>query len=133
MRSNILLSDGADFLNAFNHYQELVSYFPQIEPENEEIKKLYTEPYYKSQLVDKWNDIEIHIVNQTWGSTACGWGGMGGAAMTSKYNFIIKQKHTKLLFVYWDGKLAYIIHESEIKDYNRMPPRSYVNIIYRGK
>lgn len=134
MKNKLIARDGADFLTAYAHYSELASYFPQLDPKNEEIKKLVgEEPYYKSKLVHNWHDIEIHIVSQTWGSTACGWGGMGGAAMSNAYNFVIKQKYTGLLFVYWNGRLAYIMDGSDVADYGRMPSMSRVTALYKGK
>lgn len=134
MKNKLTTRDGADFLNAYSHYSQLVNYFPQLDPKNEEIKKLVSEEvYYNSKLVQNWNNIEIHITGQLWGSTACGWGGMGGAAMSYAYNFIIKQKYTGLLFVYWDGRLAYIMNSSDATDYGNMPSMSRVTALYKGK
>lgn len=134
MKNELTARDGADFLNAYSHYSELASYFPQLDPKNEEIKKLVgEEPYYKSKLVHHWYDIEIHIASQTWGSTSCGWGGMGGASMSVGINFVIKQKYTDLLFVYWHGRLAYIMNGFDVTDYGRMPSMSSVTALYKGK
>lgn len=57
------------------------------------------------------SQIDVHMVLQHWGSTACGWGGMGGAAMTNSYTTIIHAKHLHIVAVYYSGKLAYIIEE----------------------
>lgn len=46
---------------------------------------------------------------------------MGGAAMTSDYNYIIHQRYTDLYYVYWDGKLAYIVKASEISRLDNLP------------
>lgn len=45
---------------------------------------------------------------QTWGSTALGFGGIGGAAMTPAYTVVVKgpQGH---LAVYWAGRFGYLI------------------------
>lgn len=48
------------------------------------------------------------MFTQTWGSTALGYGGLGGAAMTPAYTTVIRgpQGH---LAVYWNGRFAYTV------------------------
>lgn len=46
---------------------------------------------------------------QTWGSTALGFGGVGGAAMTSAYVCIIESDLIGQIAVYFGGQLAYVI------------------------
>ncbi|KVP75332.1 hypothetical protein WJ96_06110 [Burkholderia ubonensis] len=45
---------------------------------------------------------------QTWGSTALGFGGIGGAAMTPAYTVIVAGPNGHLA-VYWAGRFAYLI------------------------
>lgn len=45
---------------------------------------------------------------QTWGSTALGFGGIGGAAMTPAYTVVVKGQEGHLA-VYWAGRFAYVI------------------------
>lgn len=45
---------------------------------------------------------------QTWGSTAMGFGGVGGAAVTSVYTVVI-QGPDRTAAVYWAGQLAYLV------------------------
>ncbi len=45
---------------------------------------------------------------QTWGSTALGFGGLGGQAMTRAYTIVI-QGPDGTLAVYWNGRLGYLI------------------------
>lgn len=45
---------------------------------------------------------------QTWGSTALGFGGIGGAAMTPAYTVVIAGPNGQFA-VYWAGRLAYTI------------------------
>lgn len=53
-------------------------------------------------------DIEIvAMFSQTWGSTALGFGGIGGAAMTDAYTVIIR--HNNEFCVYFSGRFAYKI------------------------
>lgn len=46
---------------------------------------------------------------QTWGSTALGFGGIGGAAMTTAYTIIIESELVAGLAVYFGGHFAYRI------------------------
>lgn len=47
---------------------------------------------------------------QTWGSTALGFGGIGGQAITNAYTIIVECDHTGYRAVYFGGgKLAYLV------------------------
>ena len=46
---------------------------------------------------------------QTWGSTALGHGGMGGAAMTTAYTVVLECYHTQEFLVYFGGQYCYTI------------------------
>ena len=60
----------------------------------------------KSQL--KINDFEIHTFEQSWGSTALGFGGIGGQAITSAYTYVLTPLECNQdCFVYFAGKFAY--------------------------
>jgi hypothetical protein len=53
------------------------------------------------------DELEVIMFPQTWGSTALGYGGMGGAAMTSAYTIILSF-HLQTYCVYFGGgRLAY--------------------------
>lgn len=57
---------------------------------------------------------DVHVAAmfpQMWGSTALGFGGIGGAAMTTAYTIIIESPHTGHFAVYFGngGRLAYIV------------------------
>lgn len=54
------------------------------------------------------NDFDMSIFEQTWGSTALGFGGIGGQAMTTAntYVFVPVTCHQNC-FVYFDGRFAY--------------------------
>lgn len=45
---------------------------------------------------------------QTWGSTALGFGGVGGAAMTPAYTVVVQGPGGEQV-VYWSGRFAYVI------------------------
>jgi len=44
---------------------------------------------------------------QTWGSTALGHGGMGGAAMTTAYTVVLECYATQEFLVYFGGEMCY--------------------------
>ena len=47
---------------------------------------------------------------QTWGSTALGHGGMGGAAMTTAYTVVLECYHTQEFLVYFGGQMCYKVN-----------------------
>lgn len=51
---------------------------------------------------------EIDVFTQTWGSTALGFGGLGGQAITSAYTVIVQGPNGDCC-VYFSGRLAYHI------------------------
>jgi hypothetical protein len=52
---------------------------------------------------------------QTWGSTALGFGGIGGQAITSAYVCVIESNLVGQFAVYFGGRLAYIIERANSK------------------
>jgi hypothetical protein len=46
---------------------------------------------------------------QTWGSTALGHGGMGGAAMTTAYTVVLECRDTQEFLVYFGGQWCYTV------------------------
>ena len=60
------------------------------------------------------DDFELHTFEQTWGSTALGFGGMGGSAMTSARTYVFIPWHdSQKCFVYFAGRFAYAVDYSE--------------------
>ena len=58
------------------------------------------------------DDFEVHMFEQTWGSTALGFGGMGGQAMTTANTYVfVPVTCNQNAFVYFGGQFAY---EAEI-------------------
>ena len=107
----------SDITSAIEHHSQLASYY-------HDVAGLKVD-WYKSNFARTWDQVSLHVVDQGWGSTACGWGGMGGSAMSSKHNVIIEHPREKVLFVYWDGKLAYILdNKDDSYQFDRMPMRS---------
>ena len=47
---------------------------------------------------------------QTWGSTALGHGGIGGASMTTAYTVVLECQHTGEFLVYFGGTWCYTVN-----------------------
>lgn len=64
-------------------------------------------------------DIEVEAMfSQTWGSTALGFGGIGGAAMTSAYVTVLNSRLTGEYCVYFAGSFAYKITQPNVVFFN---------------
>ena len=60
------------------------------------------------------NDFELHTFEQTWGSTALGFGGVGGQMMTSATTYVfIPMSVNQKCFVYFAGRFAYAVDYNE--------------------
>lgn len=54
------------------------------------------------------DDVEVHVFEQVWGSTALGFGGIGGQAMTAARIWgIIPESSSFPCYVYFGGSFAY--------------------------
>ena len=54
------------------------------------------------------DDFELYTFNQTWGSTALGFGGIGGQAMTQARTYVfIPQVENQKCIIYFGGRFAY--------------------------
>jgi hypothetical protein len=49
------------------------------------------------------------MFTQTWGSTALGHGGMGGASVTTAYTVVLECQHTQEFLVYFGGIFCYAV------------------------
>ena len=60
------------------------------------------------------DDFELYTFEQTWGSTALGFGGVGGQAITSAITYVfIPISINQKCFVYFAGRFAYAVDYSE--------------------
>ena len=117
------MRDSAELLTAISNYHELAYSFTQLvggkdsgplrEFWNRKIVQRETETWLKPSEYDAWRRFNIHMFTQMWGSTACGWGGMGGAAMTESYTIIIENELFGFACIYYGGRLAYICETDE--------------------
>lgn len=55
------------------------------------------------------DDFDITLFSQTWGSTALGFGGFGGMAITEAYTTVILYTPLDIYAVYFDGDFAYYV------------------------
>jgi hypothetical protein len=54
------------------------------------------------------DDFELYTFNQMWGSTALGFGGIGGQAMTNARTYVfVPETCNQKCFVYFGGRFAY--------------------------
>ena len=51
---------------------------------------------------------DIFVFTQTWGSTALGFGGIGGAAMTTSWTHVVLTSDGRY-HIFFDGKYAYSV------------------------
>jgi hypothetical protein len=94
----------------------------------EDKKKLYNEErqtgvamgpadcYVEKTRKHTFYDLTVHsMFPQTWGSTALGFGGIGGQAITSAYVCVIESNLVGGYAVYFGGRLAYVINRPNEK------------------
>ena len=141
MRTELSFGEVSDLMSCISDYLERGGYFTQMggHQENEKLKE-----YWETKIVKRtkntwlndsearyWKDVNVHMVTQTWGSTAGGWPGVGGASMTTYYTNIIENSWFGLAFIYFRNKLAYICEMDEkyqafmSKGYRGLP--DYIN------
>lgn len=67
-----------------------------------------TVPETKKNRRPREEDIEVYMFLQTWGSTALGYGGVGGSAMTTAYTVVVSM-HDAACVYFGGDRLAYKI------------------------
>lgn len=67
-------------------------------------ERKFKEFRYRRPRID---EVEVYTFPQTWGSTALGFGGIGGSAMTTAYTVVVLRYPQAC--VYFGGRLAYKI------------------------
>jgi hypothetical protein len=104
-----------DPINTLHHALAHAQYegFPEFEYEDRD-----WEQYYKTKKdvrITKSRKHSAHDITvfamftQTWGSTALGFGGVGGASMTSAYVVVLESEQGLGFCVYFGGRFAYHI------------------------
>ncbi len=80
-------------------------------------------------------EFEMTMFMQTWGSTALGFGGIGGQAMTNAYTTVVREEYSGWVGVFFGESLAYKINNpnqkfyEDMKDGNMQP--TYKASVYR--
>lgn len=80
---------------------------------------------WDGSLINKRIDDIINF-KQTWSSTALGFGGVGGTAMTNAYTTILRLGN--IWFVFFDGKFAYKVSIDDEVFYEDMKDRNLRSI-----
>jgi hypothetical protein len=65
------------------------------------------------------DEVQVHMFCQTWGSTALGYGGMGGAAVTTAYTVIVYDSDCYCVY-FGQGELAYQIKYSQLSTQGKL-------------
>jgi hypothetical protein len=136
----------SEVMQAVDHYNSLPNHFAQLDSNQKDSLTAFWDKLYGNDWIkinagyEQWVSPHVHIIHQTWGSTACGWGGMGGAAMTNSYTIVIENKSAGFIAVYWDGRLAYIaeidekLQKHQLDCYCRLPgltqAKSELTLVY---
>lgn len=124
MRNQIIqLEDIAELATSIAHYQKLPGMFTQLDSkQSEKLKEFWDKAikhnnekrqYPDWDFMQIWNTTDLHMVEQRWSNTSCGWQGMGGSAFSSSYTIILVNYRLNIFFVYYHGKLAYVAHINE--------------------
>ncbi len=76
---------------------------------------------FESKTHGKVTDYKIFDFDQTWSSTALGFGGMGGQAITTERTYVIVSESAECAFVYFGWEFAYTasLNENFWTDLNR--------------
>ena len=56
-------------------------------------------------------DFEIYMFEQSWGSTALGFGGVGGSKVTTETTFVLIPKYYNYAYVYFGSRFAYKVEK----------------------
>jgi hypothetical protein len=69
--------------------------------------QIMSQNIYKFEHKIYADDLDVYTFPQMWGSTALGFGGIGGQAMTKALTTVIYDPHNDFCAVFFDGRLAY--------------------------
>lgn len=75
------------------------------------------EKFKNLKKTKNYPEYDVTVFSQVWGSTALGFGGIGGCAMTKAYTTVIQEIHTGIFGVFFNNQLAYCIHSPSEKFY----------------
>jgi hypothetical protein len=87
------------------------AYQKMTDAEKAQAMRTNTVPQISVMRRPREDDVEVIMFPQTWGSTALGYGGMGGASVTSAYTVIVSN-HVISCVYFGEGELAYRINHN---------------------
>jgi hypothetical protein len=104
--------------------------FPEYEYEDRDWEHYYKtkeDRRIKKQAKHRSYDLIVYAMfSQTWSSTALGFGGLGGQAVTPAYTVVLESTHGMGYCVYFGGRFAYRIerpNDNFFNDINRQRMR----------
>lgn len=71
-------------------------------------------PFRINNSRNRPDDFDLYIFEQIWGSTALGFGGVGGDAMTSAMTYVFVPQVEEDCIVYFAGRFAYKVPYSRV-------------------
>lgn len=77
-------------------------------------------------------DPHIRVFPQVWGSTALGFGGVGGQAMTSAYTTVVEDIESGYYGVFFGTRMAYIIKNPNQKFFEDMSHEQMAEVSKKG-
>jgi len=124
-----------DLHSAFAH--AVYAGFPEFEYEDRDWEH-YRKTKEDRRITKKGKHTEYNIsvyamFPQTWASTALGFGGIGGAAITSAYTTILESDQGGGFCVYFGGKFAYRIQQPNEKFYEDIARRNMSEVRGAGE
>lgn len=81
----------------------------------------------------KYPELDLKMFSQCWGSTALGFGGIGGQAMTSAYTVVVNDYNENISSVFFGDRLAYTIFNPNDNFFNDMAKEKMEPVNRKGK
>lgn len=75
---------------------------------------------------------ELYDFDQTWGSTALGFGGFGGSAMTTERTYVFIPEGREKAFVYFGDQFAYMC-DTSVTFWRDLKAKMMVDVARSGK
>lgn len=80
-----------------------------------------------------FSDFEVYVFPQTWGSTALGFGGCGGQAITTAYTTVVIMDNGEMGGVFFGNGLAYVIPIPNREFFEDMMNHNMAEVAKKGK
>lgn len=81
----------------------------------------------------RYPELELKMFSQIWGSTALGFNGIGGQAMTSAYTVVVMDYHEGIYSVFFGERLAYTIFNPNDEFFNDLKKEKMAPVNMKGK